>query len=80
MGKTDIGANVDLISKGSAQGEVASFLQNNGAVNAASMKPFIGKDGKTYITAYKGGDRTIPANYEAIQVNTPGTLRRDEWV
>jgi hypothetical protein len=70
--------NVDLISNGQAMGEVASRLSSYGRLDPSYMRPFIGDDGRTYVTTCKG-DPKVPANYIAIPINTNGTLRRDEW-
>jgi hypothetical protein len=69
--------NVDLIGAGGGQGEVANFLQNN-QLNPARMRPFVGEDGKAYISVFKGGDNTKPENYSVINVNE-ATLRPYEW-
>ena len=58
---------------GQAQGNVATtMLQNGFDVNA--LRPWIGKDGRSYISQNKGG--------KMIAVPTPvsnATLRKDEW-
>lgn len=73
-------ANVDLIGKGKAQGDVASFLISSGRLDPGSMRPFVDEeDGKTYVTHYKGGNAKDPANYEAVPIQANGVLRRDEW-
>lgn len=44
-----------------------------GKLDPGLLRPFIGRDGKTYMTMKAdGGLRTVP-------VNANGTLRRDEW-
>ena len=72
--------NIDFIANGQGQGEVAGNLLTQGRLDPGAMRPFIGKDGKVYITVYKGGDAKLPTSYQtqAIQVN--GTLRREEWM
>ena len=70
--------NVDLISNGNAVGEVAARISSMGRLDPGYMRPFIGDDGRTYITTCKG-DPKVPSNYVAIPINTNGTLRRDEW-
>jgi len=75
--------NVDLLLNGQGQGPVAQqVLANGGSLNVGTMKPFIGKDGRSYIQVFSGGDPKKPENYKVlpsgIQVNA-GTLRRDEW-
>jgi hypothetical protein len=69
-------ANVDLMSNAGSQGAVIGQIQGT---DINKMKPWIGNDGLVYVTAYTGGDRNKKENYKAIQVNTNGTLRRDEW-
>ena len=74
--------NVDLISANGqmAQGDVANQFLANGKLNVGAMRPYVGKDGRTYVTIYKGGDAKNPANYTTqIQTNATATLRRDEW-
>lgn len=70
--------NVDFIGKGQAQGDVASQILANGAIDPARMRPWIGTDNKAYITVFKGGDPAKPENYTSQPV-TNATLRRDEW-
>lgn len=69
---------VDLINNGQAQGDTANSLMNN-QLTPGQMRPYLGQDGKTYVVVYKGGDATKKESYQALQVNTTGTLRRDEW-
>jgi hypothetical protein len=71
--------NVDFMANGQAEGEVAAVLSTNGRLDPGSMRPYIGKDGKTYITVYKGGNPKETSSYHTQLVNTSGTLRRDEW-
>lgn len=70
-------ANVDLITNEQSTGEVANYMANS-SLNPARMRPFIGEDGKPYISVFKGGDPKKIENYNNVQVNT-ATLRRDEW-
>lgn len=72
-------AIVDLVNNGQIQGEFASLLMANGKMDVGAMRPFVSKkDGKSYVSVYKGGDVNNPESYVNIQVNN-GTLRRDEW-
>jgi uncharacterized linocin/CFP29 family protein len=71
--------NVDLIGKNGGEGILASRFAANGSLNIGRMRPFIGKDGNAYITAYKGGDPKDKANWATININATATLRRDEW-
>ena len=71
--------NVDLINNTGGQGELASYLMENGRMDSNAMRPYV-YNGKTYISVYKGsGERNKPENYKAIQVNSTGTLRPLEW-
>lgn len=69
--------NVDLIGKDGGQGPLAQNLQS-GRLDVGSMRPFIGKDGRSYVTVYKGGNPKNKENWATLQANA-GTLRRDEW-
>ncbi len=68
--------NIDFLLNGKQQGEVATSGKLN---NLAKLRPWIGEDGYTYITVHKGGDKSKPDNYQAVPINTNGTLREDEW-
>lgn len=67
--------NVDMIAGGKSQGDVASKLAT---MDPSQLRPYVGMDGKAYVTVFKGGDAKDPKNYESMQVNN-ATLRRDEW-
>lgn len=73
--------NVDLINiNGSgtqAQGQFANeFVANGLSIN--SMKPYLGRDGRTYITVCMGDPKKMES-YKAIPINANATLRKDEW-
>ncbi len=71
---------VDFIGKGTAQGEVAQMMLNSGSLNPGKLRPWIGKDGKTYVTVFTGGSPTKKENYKTYALNNnAGTLRPDEW-
>lgn len=70
-------SNVDLIFNGSGQGEVAGRLASG--LVLGNMRPYIGTDGNSYVTVYKGGDPKKIDSYFTKQIQTNGTLRRDEW-
>lgn len=76
--------SVDLLHNGQAQGAIAEEVLNSGGrLNVGTMKPFTGKDGKSYIQIFKGGsaDPSDPKSYSILpspNVNA-ATLRRDEW-
>jgi len=75
---------IDFLSATGGQGPVAARFMSQGRLDPGRMRPFLGRDGRTYFTIYSGGDpkkpesyKSIPAASMGIQVN--GTLRRDEW-
>ena len=70
---------VDLITPQGVRGEVANHFAQVGNTEAGWMRPFIGKDGRTYVTIYAGGDPTNRQNYRTFPIQTNGTLRKDEW-
>lgn len=70
---------IDVIDKGQAFGTFASWLNSKGRIDVGAMRPWIGEDGRSYITVYKGGDPKKPENYQAVPIQTNATLRRDEW-
>lgn len=71
--------HVDFLGNGQAQGVLAQQLVANGRMDPGSMRPFVGSDGRSYITLYKGGDPESPSSYQSVPIQTNGTLRRDEW-
>jgi uncharacterized linocin/CFP29 family protein len=72
--------NMDFLGRDGGQGEVAGQIMANGKLNVGMLRPWIGGNGKTYITVHTGGDPKKPENYKNIPlVNAAGTLRRDEW-
>jgi hypothetical protein len=72
---------VDLIGQGGfVQGELANYLQNNSRLDPNNLRPWIGSDGKSYLTVYKGGRTDDPANYSVVPATyANATLRKDEW-
>lgn len=71
--------NVDFIANGQAQGVVANALVGQGQLNIGRLRPWMGRDGKAYITVFKGGDAKKPENYVNMPIQANATLRRDEW-
>ncbi len=69
---------MDFMGGGKGVGQVASFLQTNGRMDTATMRPYVAADGKAYISVHAGGAVDDPKNYRAIQVNA-ATLRPEEW-
>lgn len=76
-------ANIDFIGQGGASGDVAGLLLQQGRLDANNMRPYLGNDGRVYVTVHTGGDAKNPKNYQAIPqpglAVHAGTLRRDEW-
>jgi hypothetical protein len=72
--------NIDLIdANGRAQGEIARLMAQN-RLDPNKMRPWVGNDGLSYLSIYKGGDPEDKANYNVVPaLNTNATLRRDEW-
>jgi hypothetical protein len=74
--------NVDLIGRGGGIGDVASKFASESALSVNKMRPWLNeKDGRVYISVFKGGDPNDPKSYynQPIMANAGGTLRRDEW-
>ncbi|QDP54882.1 MAG: hypothetical protein Unbinned3891contig1000_80 [Prokaryotic dsDNA virus sp.] len=65
---------MDFILNGQANGHFAGVLmQNNFDVN--TLRPYIGRDGRTYITQNQGGKPVaVPIG------NAAASLRKDEWI
>jgi hypothetical protein len=72
-------ANVDLVGKEGGQGQLASKFSGGNRLNIGAMRPFVGEDGKVYMTSYSGGPTNKKSSYKTMQINKKGTLRRDEW-
>ena len=71
---------VDLIGRGGqTQGDTAAYFAKMGRLDPSRMRPFIGKDGRTYVSVYKGGDKAKPESWASHPINVNATLRRDEW-
>ena len=71
--------NVDLVGQNGGTGALAQQL-SSGRLDVGKMRPYIGKDGKTYVTVYQGGNPKKKESWRTLQINSPGTLRRDEWI
>ena len=72
---------VDFVANGNYEGEVASRIQANGnRLDPGTMRPWVGNDGRTYITVFKGGDPASPSSYQSHPIQANGTLRREEWM
>jgi hypothetical protein len=64
---------MDFILNGQAQGNVASTLLNTG-FDVSSLRPWIGRDGRSYIAQNQDGKLIARPT-----MNATATLRRDEW-
>ena len=66
--------NLDFILNGQASGDVATKLMANN-FNVNCLRPFIGADGRHYITVNEGGIlKAVPT------MNANATLRKDDWL
>uniref|UniRef100_A0A6M3K443 Putative encapsulating protein for peroxidase n=1 Tax=viral metagenome TaxID=1070528 RepID=A0A6M3K443_9ZZZZ len=66
---------MDYVLNGAASGDVAQRLLSCGW-DPRVMRPFIGRDGKSYITQNKGTEQvSVP-----LVGNSTTTLRKDEWI
>lgn len=66
--------NLDFILNGQATGSVASKLMANN-FNVHCLRPFIGEDGREYVTVNEGGIlKAVPT------MNSNASLRKDDWL
>jgi len=64
---------MDFILNGQGHGSVASQLMASG-MDANALRPWIGDDGRSYITVNEGGQKkAVPL------LNATATLRKDDW-
>jgi len=71
--------NIDFVGVNGGQGEVANLLSQS-KLDPSAMRPYIGDNGKSYITVFKGGDAKKLENYKQVEApNTNATLRPYEW-
>ena len=75
----DVGIDF-LGGNGMARGDVAKHIQANGRIDPGYMRPYVGRDGRVYVTVYRGGDASDPKSYQTKPLNVNATLRRDEWI
>ena len=65
---------MDYVLNGKAHGSVANILMKNN-FDANCLRPYIGKDGREYITQNRNGKLV------AVPIaNATATLRKDEWI
>lgn len=79
-------AKVDLLgANGAGQGELAAYMLAQERIDPGLMRPWVGDDGLSYVTIYKGGNPKLITSYaehkleQQRQIQTYATLRRDEW-
>jgi hypothetical protein len=70
---------LDMIHNGQAHGDVASRLLSSGG-DFRSLRPWLGEDGKSYVTVNTGTDGKGQPRYEAVPTSNSATLRKDEWI
>jgi len=64
---------MNFVLNGQANGDVASVLMANN-FDAGALRPFIGDDGRSYITINQNGKK------QTLETNATATLRKDEWI
>lgn len=69
--------NIDFMGPNGGSGALASEM-SSGRFDVGRKRPYIGSDGKAYVTVYTGGNPKSKNSWKSLQVNA-GTLRRDEW-
>lgn len=74
-----INVNVDFLGPNGPQGTLAGIIAKEGRLNPGLMRPFVGRDGRSYVTVYTSGDPKKKESYKTIPIQTNATLRRDEW-
>ena len=76
---TEQAIQMDYMNPQGGIGEVAGFMINEGRLDTGRMRPYIGSDGRMYMTIYSGrGKITDPKNYRVVPIQTNAVLRRDE--
>jgi uncharacterized linocin/CFP29 family protein len=65
---------MDFILNGQGHGDVASLLMQHNC-DVGALRPFIGNDGRTYITINQGGIPTV-----VPVTNATATLRKLDWI
>ncbi len=72
--------NMDFIAKGQTSGAIASLLANEGKLDVGLLRPWVGRDGRSYCSlCAPGKDPKNVASYVSHPINTYATLRQDEW-
>ncbi len=60
------------------EAKIEIYNDNFGRLDVNAMRPYIGSDGRCYMTVYTGGDQRDVKNYKAVPTNY-ATLYKDEW-
>ena len=72
--------NMDFITNGQASGAVANMLANEGKLDVGMLRPWVGRDGRSYCSlCAPGKDPKDVSSYVARPVQANATLRQDEW-
>ncbi len=64
---------MDFILNGAGTGQVAQTLMNTN-FDVGALRPFIGNDGRSYLTLNQGGKA------KTVVINQPATLRKEDWI
>lgn len=71
---------MDFVFNGQGHGNVASVLMASN-FDAGALRPFIGNDGRSYITLNTGKvDGEGKPVMQTMQTNSSAVLRKDEWI
>jgi uncharacterized linocin/CFP29 family protein len=71
--------DLNFILNGQGHGNVANTLMAHD-FDPHALRPFIGNDGRSYITVNSGKMKDGKPVYGTIATNTTATLRKDEWI
>jgi hypothetical protein len=77
--------HMDLMTPNGNQGPMANAIATAGRFDPSKMRPWVDPaTGRCFVSVYTGGDPKKRDSYRNIQINrnelqTYGTLRRDEW-
>lgn len=71
--------SLDFIVNGVGHGNLAAQLIANN-LDPGFMRPFIGKDGRSYCTVFNGLDGQGNPTYRNVVMNSAALLRKDEWI
>lgn len=72
---------MEYVMNGQGHGSVANVLMASG-FDPRALRPYIGQDGRSYITANSGrvDPNTGKPILNALVTNAPATLRKDDWL